>query len=190
MPMAKIKAKLKNYLYPIPAVPVSCTDSRGVPNIITVAWTGVACGTPPMVSIAINLTRYSHGIIKETGAFCVNIPDHETLYATDYCGNVSGRDVNKFRELGLTPVKGDETGCHYIGECPINMECRVRHELVLGSHELFIGEVVAVYAKDSILTPEGRVNMDNLDLFTYIGPDYYEIGRKLGQYGYSVSKRS
>ncbi len=188
--MSKTRAKLKNYLYPIPAAPVSCTDSDGRPNIITVAWTGVACGTPPMVSIAINLMRYSHGIIKETGAFCVNIPDNETLYATDYCGNVSGKDVDKFRELGLTPIKGDETECHYIDECPINMECQVRHSVVLGSHELFIGEVVAVHARDGVLTAEGRVNMDNLNLFTYIGPDYYAIGKKLGQYGYSVSQRS
>jgi flavin reductase (DIM6/NTAB) family NADH-FMN oxidoreductase RutF len=188
--MSKTRAKLKNHLYPIPAVPVSCTAGDGRPNIITVAWTGVACGTPPMVSIAINLQRYSHGIIKETGMFCVNIPDKEALYATDYCGNVSGRDVDKFKELGLTPVKGDETGCHYIDECPINMECRVRHGIVLGSHELFIGEVVAVYARDGVLTPEGRVNMGNLELFTYVGPDYYGIGKKLGQYGYSVSRRS
>ncbi len=188
--MSKIRAKLKNYLYPIPAIPVSCTDSNGRPNIITVAWTGVACGTPPMVSIAINLMRYSHGIIKETGAFCVNIPDNETLHATDYCGNVSGKDVDKFRELGLTPVKGDETECHYIDECPINMECLVRHSVVLGSHELFIGEVVAVHARDGVLAAEGRVNMANLNLFTYVGPDYYAIGKKLGQYGYSVSRPS
>ena len=188
--MSKTRAKLKNYLYPIPAVPVSCTDSDGRPNIITVAWTGVACGTPPMVSVAINLMRYSHGIIKETGAFCINIPDNETLYATDYCGNVSGKDVDKFQELGLTPVKGEETGCHYIDECPINMECQVRHSIVLGSHELFIGEVVAVHARDGILTAEGRVNIDNLKLFAYVGPDYYAIGEKLGQYGYSVSRRS
>jgi flavin reductase (DIM6/NTAB) family NADH-FMN oxidoreductase RutF len=143
-----------------------------------------------MVSIAINLMRYSHGIIKETGAFCVNIPDNETLHATDYCGNVSGKDVDKFRELGLTPVKGDETECHYIDECPINMECLVRHSVVLGSHELFIGEVVAVHARDGVLTAEGRVNMANLNLFTYVGPDYYAIGKKLGQYGYSVSRPS
>ncbi|NLJ59962.1 MAG: flavin reductase family protein [Firmicutes bacterium] len=188
--MSKIKAKPRNYLYPIPAVPVSCTDSEGRPNIITVAWTGVACGTPPMVSIAINLSRYSHDIIKETGAFFINIPDSETLRATDWCGNVSGRNVDKFKELGLTPIKGDETGCHYINECPINMECQVRHGIVLGSHELFIGEIVAVYARDGVLTPEGRVNLSNLDLFTYVGPDYYSIGRKLGQYGYSVSGRS
>jgi flavin reductase (DIM6/NTAB) family NADH-FMN oxidoreductase RutF len=143
-----------------------------------------------MVSIAVSLVRHSHGIIKETGAFCINIPDKETLYATDYCGNVSGRDVDKFKELGLTPVKGEETGCHYIDECPINMECQVRHSIVLGSHELFVGEIVAVYAKDGVLTAEGRVNMDNLDLFAYVGPDYYALGEKLGQYGYSVSSRS
>ncbi len=188
--MAKIRAKLKNYLYPIPAVPVSCTGSDGRPNIITVAWTGVACGTPPMVSIAVNLMRYSHGLIKETGAFCINIPDNDMLHATDYCGNVSGRDVDKFEELGLTPVKGDETDCHYIDECPVNMECRIKHELVLGSHELFIGEVVAVHVREGALTPEGKINMNSLELFTYIGPEYYGIGKKLGQYGYSVSKHS
>ncbi|NLS44538.1 MAG: flavin reductase family protein [Firmicutes bacterium] len=188
--MSKIKAELNNYLYPIPAVPVSCTDGEGHHNIITLAWTGVACGVPPMISIAVNLARYSHNIIKSTKMFCINIPDTEMLYATDYCGNVSGRDVNKFKELSLTPVKGDETGCYYIDECPINIECIVRHTIALGSHELFIGEVVGVYVRDGILTPEGRISTDDINMFAYIGPGYYSIGEKIGQYGYSVKGRS
>ena len=188
--MRKTQARLKNYLYPIPAVMVSCTPPSGRPNIITVAWTGVACGTPPMVSIAVNLSRYSHGIIKETGAFCVNVPGEDLLYATDYCGNVSGRDVDKFAALGLTAVAGDEVGCHYIGECPINMECRVRHQVVLGSHELFVGEVVAVHASEGILTPEGRIDVQAMKPFAYVGPDYYHLGNRIGRYGYSVEGKA
>ncbi len=184
--MHKTKARLKNYLCPIPVVMVSCTPPGGRPNIVTVAWTGVACGTPPMISIAVNLSRYSHGIIKETGAFCMNVPGEDLLYATDYCGSVSGRDVDKFGALGLTAVEGDEIGCHYIAECPVNMECKVRHQVVLGSHELFIGEVVAVHASGGALTPEGRVDVQAMKPFAYVGPDYYSLGRRIGRYGYSV----
>ncbi|MEW5867386.1 MAG: flavin reductase family protein [Bacillota bacterium] len=187
--MQKARAKLKTYLYPIPAVMVSCTSAGGRPNIVTVAWTGVACATPPMISIAINLSRYSHGIIKESGAFCVNIPGTDMLHATDYCGNVSGRDVDKFAELGLTAVPGDEVACHYIGECPINMECKVRHQVVLGSHELFVGEVVAVHADEGVLTPEARIDVEAMKPFAYLGPDYYSLGRKIGRYGFSVTTK-
>lgn len=186
--MSKKRVEPMNYLYPIPAVPISCTDRNGRSNIITVAWVGVACRVPPMVSVAIGLPRYSHKIIKETGVFCVNIPDEKTLRITDYCGNVSGKDVDKFKELGIIPAKADEIECYYINECPINMECKVRHSIVLGSHELFIGEVLAVHAKDGVITDDGRINIDNLDLFSYIGPDYYSIGNKIGQYGYSVNQ--
>lgn len=184
--MRKTRAKLRNYLYPIPAVMVSCTSRSGRPNIITLAWTGVACGTPPMVSIAVNLSRYSHEIIKETGAFCVNVPGEDLLRATDYCGNVSGRDVDKFAALGLTAVAGEEVACHYIAECPISMECAVRHQVVLGSHELFVGEVVAVHAIEGVLTPEGRINVPAMKPFAYVSPDYYRLGDWVGRYGYSV----
>ncbi|MGE5585141.1 MAG: flavin reductase family protein [Bacillota bacterium] len=184
--MRKTKARLKNYLYPIPAVMVSCTARSGRPNIITVAWTGVACGMPPMVSIAVNLSRYSHEIIRETGAFCVNVPGEGLLHATDYCGNVSGREVDKFAALGLTAVKGDEVECHYVAECPINMECTVRHQVVLGSHELFVGEVVAVHASEGILSAEGRIDVQAMKPFAYVGPDYYGLGERIGRYGYSL----
>ncbi len=187
MDKAKPKPKLKTYLYPIPAVMVSCTGNDGRPNIITIAWTGVACGSPPMVSIAVNLSRYSHHLIKESGAFCVNVPGVDMLYATDYCGNVSGRDVDKFARLGLTPVQGKEVPSHYIGECPISMECKLRHEVVLGSHELFIGEVVAVHAREGILTPEGRIDLRAMKPFAYMGPDYCSLGPKIGRYGFSVA---
>jgi len=186
--MRKTLARLRNYLYPIPAVMVSCTAPSGRPNIITVAWTGVACGTPPMVSVAVNLSRYSHGIIKETGAFCVNVPSEDLLYATDYCGSVSGRDVDKFAALGLSAAECDEVECHYIADCPINTECKVRHQIVLGSHELFVGEVVAVHASEGVLTAEGRIDVQAMRPFAYVGPDYYRLGEKIGRHGYSLEE--
>ena len=144
--MSKELWKPGNMLYPLPVVMVSVADRDGRPNIITVAWAGTVCTNPPMLSISVRPERYSYPILKETGEFVVNLTTRGLAFATDYCGVKSGRDVDKFKELGLTPLKAEHVGAPLIAESPVNIECKVREVLPLGSHHMFLADVVAVHA--------------------------------------------
>lgn len=145
--MGKQTWKAGNMLYPLPAVMVSVRGKNGEDNIITVAWAGTVCTNPPMVSISVRPERYSYQMIKESGAFVINLTTEDLCYATDYCGVRSGRDVDKFKEMKLTKVEAEEISAPMIGESPVNIECKVEQVLELGSHHMFLAKVVAVHAE-------------------------------------------
>ena len=179
-----------NMLYPIPAVMVSCQREGEKPNIITVAWTGNVCSTPAMLSISVRKERYSYDIIKETGQFVVNLTNKKLTKACDWCGVRSGKDYDKFKEMGLTPQKSIMIDAPGIAESPVNIECKVHSIVELGSHDLFIAEVVCVTVDDKYLDEKQRFDMKKAGLVAYSHGEYFELGEKLGKFGYSVAKKA
>jgi flavin reductase (DIM6/NTAB) family NADH-FMN oxidoreductase RutF len=169
-------------LRPVPVVLVSCGHGEQA-NILTIAWTGILCSNPPQVGIGVQPSRHSHGLIRETGEFVVNIPGEGLLDEVEYCGFVSGRDALKFAASGLTPVPGSAIQTPIIAECPINLECRLVHTLPLGSHDLFVGEVVAVQLSEDVLDDRGRVDNEKLKPILFTGDEYWGLGSLLGRYG-------
>ena len=184
----KISWKAGNMLYPLPVVMVSLTDKLGNSNIITLAWAGTICTNPPMLSVSIRPERYSYDIIKETGEFVVNLTTKELTYATDYCGVKSGRDVDKFKEMKLTKLDSEKIKAVAIAESPVNIECKVREVMELGSHSLFIADVVNVRVDGRLLDEKGRFNLAKSELIAYSHGRYYELGKELGSFGYSIRK--
>ena len=184
----KISWKAGNMLYPLPAVMVSLTDKEGRSNIITLAWAGTICTNPPMLSVSIRPERYSYDIIKETGEFVVNLTTKALTRATDYCGVKSGRDVDKFKEMKLTKLESEKVKAVSIGESPVNIECKLRQVMELGSHSLFIADVVNVRVDGKYLDDKGRFNLKAADLIAYSHGRYYELGKELGSFGYSIKK--
>ncbi len=176
-------------LYPLPAVMVSVADSNGKPNIITIAWVGTVCSNPPMVSISVRPERYSYNIIKETGEFVINLTTKELAYATDYCGVKSGRDVDKFAAMKLTPSKAEFVKAPLIEESPVNIECRVTQVIPLGSHDMFIAEVLAVHADEKYKDEKGKFCLEKADPIIYSHGEYLTCGEKIGTFGYSVKKK-
>ena len=168
-------------LYPAPAVLVSCGVAR--PNLITLAWVGTLSSDPPTVGIAVRPGRFSHKLIAEAGEFVVNLPHAGQVGIVDYCGHVSGRDVDKWAACGLTPVPASRVRVPLVAECPVSLECRVSHRLVLGVHELFMGEVLAVQANEEVLDAQGRVDYQLTRLLAYVGGYYWQLGELLGRYG-------
>lgn len=188
--MGKQSWKPGNMLNPVPAVMVSCADREGKPNIITIAWAGTVCTNPPMVSISVRPTRYSYDMIRETGEFVINLVTEPLTRACDYCGVVSGRDVDKFAKTGLTPVPVEGVSVPGIAESPVSIACRVVEERALGSHTMFLAEVVGVTADDRYLDETGRFDINGTGLIMYSHGEYFGLGRKLGKFGYSVQKKS
>lgn len=186
--MVKQIWKPGNMLYPLPAVMVSVADKEGNPNIITVAWAGTVCTNPPMVSISVRPERYSYHMIEETGEFVINLTTEKLAYATDYCGVRSGRDVDKFKELHLTPEKAEHVSAPLIGESPVNIECRVVKKETPGSHHIFLAEVKAVHVDDAYMDQKGRFALEKTDPIVYVHGQYYSLGKLLGTFGYSVKK--
>ena len=178
-----------NMLYPVPAVMVSCARPSERPNIITVAWTGTVCSNPAMVSISVRPQRYSYNIIRETGEFVINLTTEKLVRATDYCGVRSGRDVDKFQEIHLTAGKADKVSAPLIQESPVNIECRVKDVMELGTHHMFLAEVVAVDIDDRYLDASGKFDLNKAGLIVYSHGEYLALGEKLGSFGYSVKKR-
>ena len=175
-------------LYPLPAVMVSLTDKEGNSNIITLAWAGTICTNPPMLSVSIRPERYSYKIIKETGEFVVNLTTKELAYATDYCGVKSGKDVDKFGKMRLTKLASEKINSVAIAESPVNIECKVRQIMELGSHSLFIADVVNVRVDSRYIDEKGRFNLAKSELIAYSHGRYYELGKELGTFGYSIKK--
>ena len=187
--MAKQTWKPGNMIYPIPAVMVSVTDGKGQDDIITVAWTGTICTNPPMAYISVRPERFSYHMIKETGEFVINLTTKELAFATDYCGVKSGRDVDKFKEMGLTPISASEVKAPMIKESPVNIECRVRQILPLGSHDMFLADVVAVHADEKYMDEKHKFHLEQAEPIIYSHGSYFGCGELLGTFGYSVKKR-
>lgn len=187
--MGKQTWKPGNMLYPLPAVMVSATDGEGKDNIITVAWAGTICTNPPMLSISIRPERYSYAMIKKTREFVVNLTTEQLAYATDYCGVRSGRDVDKFQEMKLTKEKADFVKAPMIKESPVSIECRVKKIVELGSHHMFVADVLAVHADEAYMDEKQKFNLNKAHPLVYSHGEYYGIGKKIGTFGYSVKKK-
>ena len=160
-----------------------------VPNIITIAWTGTCCTNPPMVYISVRPERYSYKIIEETKEFVINLTTKDLAYATDFCGVKSGKDVNKFKKLNLTPMPSRFVKCPSIMECPVSIECKVREIIKLGSHDMFIADVLGVTVSKEYLDEKGKFNLNKADLITYSHGESYTLGDYIGKFGYSVKKK-
>lgn len=188
--MAKLHWKPGTMIYPVPAVLVSCGNQRTGLNIITIAWTGTLCTTPPLCYISVRPERFSHGLIKETGEYVINLTTRLLAFATDWCGVKSGREVDKFKEMKLTPAKAQIVAAPLIAESPLNIECRVREVMPLGSHDMFISEVLAINADESLINPQtGAFQLSQADPICYAHGRYFALGRLLGTFGYSVRKK-
>ncbi|MBQ8949927.1 MAG: flavin reductase family protein [Eubacterium sp.] len=186
--MGKQSWKPGNMLYPVPAVMVSCKRADERPNIITVAWAGTVCSDPAMLSVSIRKERYSHDIIKESGEFVVNLVTGELTRACDWCGVRSGKDFDKFEEMKLTEYKSEYMDAPAISESPVNIYCKVKQILELGSHDMFVAEVVGVTVDDKYMDENGRFELSKTGLITYSHGEYFLLGKKLGKFGYSVKK--
>ena len=187
--MAKQSWKPGNMLYPLPSVMVSVTDGSGNDNIITVAWAVTVCTNPPMVSISVRPSRYSYKMLKDTGEFVINLTTERLAFATDYCGVRSGRDVDKFKELKLTKEKADFVKAPMIGESPVSVECRVKEILELGSHHMFLADVLAVHADEEYMDEKNKFQLNKSNLLVYSHGEYLGLGKKVGTFGYSVKKK-
>lgn len=173
-------------MFPVPVVMVTSCLEDSEPNIITVAWTGIMNSEPPVVYIAVRPEgRHSYRLIKESGEFVINVPSAEQARAVDYCGVVSGRDINKFDKTGLTPVPASQLRAPLIAECPVNLECRVRQEIPLGSHNVFIADVLAVHYNEDVLDEKGRPDFNKINPYGYCMREYRLVTEKIGTHGYS-----
>lgn len=187
--MGKQSWKPGNMLYPLPAVLVTVADKQGNPNVFTVAWTGTICSDPAMVSISVRPQRYSYHMIEETGEFVINLTTKKLVYATDYCGVKSGRDVDKFKKAKLTPVPAKEVGAPLIAESPVNIECKVKQVIKLGTHDMFMAEVVAVHADEAYMDEKGKFSLSKTEPIVYSHGTYFTLGKEMGTFGYSVRKK-
>lgn len=187
--MSRQNWKSGNMLYPLPAVMVSCQRPGEKPNIITLAWTGTICSSPAMVSVSVRPERYSYEIIRETGEFVINLTTEKLTRATDWCGVRSGRDYDKFREMHLTPGRSVHVAAPLIEESPVNLECRTTQILELGSHHMFIAEVLGVDIDDRYLDENGKFQLNQAGPLVYSHGEYFGLGRQLGSFGYTVRKK-
>ena len=186
--MSKQVWKAGNMIYPLPVVMVSAADKAGNSNIITIAWAGTICTNPAMVSISVRPERYSYNMIKETGEFVINLTTKDLVYATDYCGVKSGRDIDKFKACKLTPIKGEHVKAPMIAESPVNIECRVKEIKELGSHHMFIAEVLAVHADEKYMNEKNKFCLEKAEPIVYSHGAYLMTGDVLGTFGFSVKK--
>jgi len=194
-PMEKIDIQKKkqwkpgNVLYPAPPVLVSCGGAAGwKDNLITIAWAGNVCSDPPMLSISVRPERHSYAMIQATGEFVVNVPTVKLAWAVDWCGVISGREQDKFAGAGLTKGKALKLRAPIVAECPINIECLVKKSVELGSHTLFIAEVVAVQVTDALIDGRGKFAIEKSGLLAFAHGQYFVLGRRLGGFGFSVRK--
>lgn len=172
-------------LFPCPVVLVTCVDFEGKPNIITLAWAGIVCSDPPTLSLGIRPYRYSYKLIEDAGEFVVNIPTVDILKETDYCGMVSGKNVDKFSETGLTPEPAEKIKPPLIRECPVNIECILRKKIPLGVHDLFLGEIVSVHLDQNALNEHEKLDFNKIAPFVYNQGEYWSLKKKIGTYGFT-----
>ncbi len=176
-------------IYPLPAVLVSCGSTPEEYNILTIGWTGTVCSDPPMCYISVRPERHSHAILKRNMEFVINLTTRDMAFVTDWCGVRSGRDYNKFEEMKLTPGKAKIVRAPIIEESPLCIECRVKEIVSLGSHDMFIADVVNVKADEKFLNPEtGKFELADANLLVYVHGGYFDLGSKIGKFGWSVEK--
>lgn len=187
--MSKVDFKPGNMLYPLPVIMVTVPDGAKKTNIITLAWAGTINSDPAMVSISVRKERYSYPLLIKSKVFCVNLTNKDLAFATDLCGVKSGRNVDKWKETGLTPVRCSSIECDMIDESPVNIECRVVKSEDLGSHTIFYGEVTAVHADDKYMDEKGTFDFEASGPIAYSHGKYYTLGECLGKFGYSVKKK-
>lgn len=187
--MAKINFKPGNMLYPLPAVLISCGDIDGESNLFTVAWAATVCTNPPMVSISVRPERYSYDMIRRQKEFVINLTTKDLAFATDYCGVRSGRDYDKWSDCHLTKEKADQVLCPMIKESPVNIECKVSQIQELGSHHMFIADVVAVHVDDTLLDEHNTFHLNDSNLISYSHGTYLTLGEPVGKFGYSIQKK-
>ncbi len=188
--MGKQVWKAGNMVYPLPAVMVSTADKSGKSNILTIAWTGTICTNPAMVYISVRPERYSYHMLKESGEFVINLTTEQLAKATDYCGVRSGKDVDKWKEAHLTPAKAEKLlYAPVIEECPVNIECKVTEVKELGSHHMFLAEVLAVQIDEQYLNEKNKFELNKTGLMAYSHGEYLSLGKKIGTFGYSVKKK-
>ena len=187
--MARQNWRASNMLYPVPAVLVGCRDEEGRDNLMTAAWAGTVCSDPVMVSVSIRKERFSHDIIENTGEFTISLTTTGLARATDYCGVRSGRDVDKFKEMKLTRLESAQIRAPGVAESPVVLECRVKQIARLGSHDMFVAEVVNVSVDERFLDEKGRLELEKADLIAYSHGEYFALGKKIGRFGYSVRRR-
>jgi flavin reductase (DIM6/NTAB) family NADH-FMN oxidoreductase RutF len=177
-------------IYPLPAVLISCGNNPDNYNLLTISWVGTICTNPPMCYISVRPERHSYNIIKETGEFVINLTNEDMAYATDWCGVKSGKDFNKFEEMKLTPVKGELVNAPIVKESPLCIECRVKEIIPLGSHDMFIAEVVNVQADTKYIDPKtDTFNLGAAKLIAYSHGHYYKLGEEIGKFGWTVQKK-
>ena len=187
--MAKEIWRAGNMLYPVPAVLVSCQNKAGESNLITIAWAGTVCSDPPMLSISIRKNRFSHAMLMETGEFVVNLPTEAMVKELDKAGVISGKNTNKWELLHLHSEKGRSVNVPLVSECPVNIECKVEQVLELGSHDLFLGRVLAVHVDSGLLDSKGRLRLEKAKLLAYSHGQYFSLGKCIGSFGFSVRKK-
>ena len=186
--MAKIHWKGSTLLAPLPPMMVSC-GSMEKPNIITVAWTGILNTIPPKTYISVRPQRYSYNLIKESGVFTINLTPTHLIRAADYCGMYTGAKVDKFAKCNLMPEAGINVACPSIAECPISLECRVSDIVSLGTHDMFIADIVTVSVDEGLLDEKGKLCLERAKLAAFAHGEYYEVGKSIGKFGFSAVKK-
>ena len=177
-------------IYPLPAVLISCGENEQEYNLFTVAWTGTVCTNPPMCYISVRPERHSYEIIKRTGEFVINLTTASLARATDWCGVRSGRDYDKFSEMGLTAEAAAVVKAPIVAESPVSIECRVKQIVPLGSHDMFIADVVNVLVDEDYINPEtGKLELERADMIAYSHGEYFRLGKAIGHFGWSVRKK-
>lgn len=177
-------------IYPLPAVLISCGENEQEYNLFTVAWTGTVCTNPPMCYISVRPERHSYEIIKRTGEFVINLTTASLARATDWCGVRSGRDYDKFSEMGLTAEAAAVVKAPIVAESPVSIECRVKQIVPLGSHDMFIADVVNVLVDEEYINPEtGKLELERADMIAYSHGEYFRLGKAIGHFGWSVRKK-
>ena len=186
--MAKIRWKGGALTAPVPPCMVTCGEGERA-NIITVAWTGIINTVPPKTYISVRPMRHSYGLIRESGEFCVNLTSAALVRAADYCGIYTGKKVDKFAACGLTKEEATEVSCPLIAESPLSLECRVTDVIELGSHHMFLADIVAVDVDESLIDKEGKLRLERADLAAFAHGEYFELGKKIGTFGFSAKKK-
>lgn len=186
--MGKISWKPGNMIYPLPAVMVTCRD-QGKDNVLTIAWTGTICTNPPMTYISVRPERYSYDMIKNSGEFVINLTTKDLAKATDFCGVRSGKDLDKFQEMKLVKEEAQVVNAPVLSASPVNIECKVEDIIPLGSHHMFVARVVNIMVDDSYMEESGRFALEATNPLVYAHGSYFETGKQLGTFGYSVRKK-
>lgn len=186
--MSKVKWKGGTLLAPVPPVMVSCGDMESS-NIITVAWTGIINSEPPKTYISVRPSRHSYNIIKERGEFVINLTPSRLVRSADWCGVYSGKNVDKFAKCKLTKETANEVAAPVIAECPVALECKVTDIVPLGTHDMFVADIVAVDVAEELIDEKGKLHLEKAGLTAYAHGDYFALGKKIGSFGFSVKKK-